>query len=221
VVSAFCAFTEFDEYRLWGKHFSELLEAQRAAGRVHVVGVPLHRDLFHRVRPARQPRPARLLIIDPFLHELEWDHDAHFLRLLRELDGRWEVRIRRHPADKLPKLEHVLRWNSGSELIRRGVRVEEERPDQVPIQDALERSFVVAGVSSAALLEAWIAGCKVIYVPGGPSRASVMDRHRGSPNICHLADDPNLQQFLSTPILFDEAEARRIDYLTAVLDGNP
>lgn len=216
VMNAFCAFAEFDEFRVWGRHFSRLAARQHNRARVDVVGVPLHRELFHLVRPALQPRPPRLLIIDPFLHAVYWDSCSHFTRLLRALDGTWEVYVRRHPADKQPVLGLIAQWNADRELAGHGIRVVEERPHEVPIQDAIGRSRVVAGVSSAALLEAWIAGCKVVYVPGGPSRASVLDRHGGSPNVCYLDDSVDLQQFLSRPATLDDLERSRINDLTQV-----
>ena len=219
VFSAHCAFAEFDEYRVWGEHFRDVFVRQRSpAGAIRVVGVPFHRHLFHRIRPSQQPRPRRLLIIDPFLHALEWNHDHYFLRMLRSLGDGWEIVVRRHPADRQPRLRHVERWNSDASLAQRGIRVSEEPPDALPIDDALGRSRVVAGVSSAALLEAWIAGCKVVYVPGGPARSAVMDRHGGSPNVCYLDDAIDLERFLETPASLDVAEARRVNYLTSVLD---
>lgn len=218
VMNAFCAFAEFDEFRVWGRHFSRLIARQHNRASVEVVGVPLHRELFHRVRPALQPRPRRLLIIDPFLHGMYWDPRPHFARLLRALDDTWEVRIRRHPADMQPALALVTEWNSDPELARRGIRVVEEPPHEMSIQDAIGRSRVVVGVSSAALLESWIAGCKVVYVPGGPSRASVLDRHAGSPNVCYLDDNVDIRQFLSGPAILDGPERDRINDLTLVED---
>jgi hypothetical protein len=216
VMNAFCAFAEFDEFRVWGRQFSRLIARQHNRAVVDVVGVPLHRKLFHQVRPALQPRPRRVLIIDPFLHAMFWDPRPYFARLLRALDDTWEVRIRRHPADLQPELALVTEWNSDPELIRRGIRVVEEPPHEASIQDAIGRSRVVAGVSSAALLESWIGGCKVVYVPGGPSRASVLDRHAGSPNVCYLDDSVDIGQFVSGPATLDDLERSRINDLTLV-----
>jgi hypothetical protein len=218
VMNAFCAFAEFDEFRVWGRHFSRLIARQHNRAVVDVVGVPLHRELFHRVRPTLQPRPPRLLIIDPFLHAMYWDPRPHFARLLRALDGAWEIRIRRHPADLQPVLALVTEWNADPDLVRRGILVVEEPPHEASIQDAIGRSRVVVGVSSAALLESWIAGCKVIYVPGGPSRASVLDRHAGSPNVCYLDDSVDIGLFLSGPATLDDLEQSRINDLTLVED---
>lgn len=217
VFSAYSAFAEFDEYRAWGSHFADILTRQRsAAQQVITCGVPFHRQLFHEVRQSNQPRPSRLLIVDPFLQGMDREFTYAMLKVLALLDGAWEVRIRRHPADRRPALDDVKLWNDSAELVRRGVRVEEECPESVPIEETLGRSRVVAGIASALLLEAWFAGCKVVYVPGGPPRTVVMDRHLSSPNVCYLSDEQDLTTFLGSAAELDDKEARRIHHVTAI-----
>lgn len=218
IPSAFCAFCEFDEYRLWGEHFRDLLIRQHCAGHMRVVGVPLHRQLFRHLRLAHQPRPRRLLLLDPFLHAIEWNHDAHFIRMLRSLDRSWEVRVRRHPEDKQRVLPHLHRWNADPGVRRLGIIVKEERPEDLSLEDALTTTRVVAGVSSAVLLEAWMAGCKVVYIPGGAGRDVVMARHSESPNVCYLTELASVEAFLSSPACIDKAEERRVNHITAVID---
>lgn len=215
--SGFSAFAEFHEFRAWGIHFTEILERQHMPPETLTVsGVPFHRHLMMEVRPRSQPRPKRLLIVDPNLSGLKRDWSASYLRLLRLLDGEWEVKVRRHPSDRRQALDYVSTWNTDPVLAERGVVVSEESPDSTPIEESLGRSRLVAGVSSAALLEAWLAGCKVVYIPGGPVREALLPRHGGSANIWYLDDPIDQQEFLESRLVDNACENDRIRHLLAI-----
>jgi hypothetical protein len=216
--SAFC---QFDEVRLWGEHFREVFLSSRSPGEtIRVWGTQYHRELFRQVRNQYQPRPKRLLIIDPFMYEEHEVHYAMIKKVVERLDPGWEVRVRRHPAELRARLDWMDRLNADLGLSERSRRLEEERPSpSLPIEEALGRSRVVLGVASAALIEAWIVGCKVIHIAGGPGEHVLMDRYQNSGNVLYCdrrTDGRSLDIFLTEPAALNERENSLVNYVTAI-----
>jgi hypothetical protein len=214
--SAFC---QFDEVRLWGEHFRDIFLRGRSPGEtIRVWGTQYHRGLFRQVRHQYQPRPKRLLIIDPFMYE---EHELHYdmiKKVVKRLDPGWEVRVRRHPAELRARLGWMDRLNGELGLSEKSLRMEEERPS-VPIEEALGKSRVVLGVASAALIEAWIVGCKVIHIAGGPSEHVLMDRYQNSANVLYCARRTggcSLDTFLAEPAALNEHESSLVNHVTAI-----
>jgi hypothetical protein len=183
-----------------------------------VPGTRYHQDPSSTVRNRHQPRPQRLLIIDPFLYEDQPVYASVMAKVLRNLDAEWEVRVRRHPAELRRTLSWMEQLNSDRGLVEQGIRMEEE-PPTVPIEQALGQSRVVLGVASAALIEAWIVGCKVIHIAGGPCRSALMDRYQNSANVFYCdqnSDTQLLDLFLAQPAVLDESERARVNDLTTI-----
>ncbi|HYU46507.1 MAG TPA: hypothetical protein VEK84_10065, partial [Terriglobales bacterium] len=175
-------------------------------------------ELFRQVRNQYQPRTKRLLIIDPFMYE---EHEVHYSmikKVVERLDPGWEVRVRRHPAELRVRLAWMDQLNAELGLRQKSLRLEEERPS-VPIEEALGKSRVVLGVASAALIEAWIVGCKIIHVAGGPGREVLMDRYQSSANVFYCdqrTDGRSLDTFLTQPAALNDRESRLVNHLTAI-----
>jgi hypothetical protein len=219
--SANGAFCEFDEFHVWGEHFRDICMRQYTkAEQFHVTGSPDHRDLFWRTRPSLQPRPYSLLIIHSV--HLVPTSNAHsvLLKVLSALDESWEIRIRPHPAKQnwpgcLSLLNTHLVQNS------KNIRVQEESPEKVPLEQALQKSRVVVGVASMALIEAWIAGCKVMYLQDIVDKRAVYDRHRGSRNTLFVDESTSfetIREYMTHPAFLDNREAMIVDQFSSVLD---
>ena len=217
--TAMSAFCRFDEVRLWGEHFGAVLQSSRIpAASIRIEGTRYHSTLFHGLRKQGQPRGKRLLIIDPFVYEDHALHHAMIRKVLARLDPGWEIRVRRHPAELRRRLPWVERLTAELESNHSGIHLEEELPS-VPIEDALSRSRIVLGVASAALIEAWIAGCKIVHIAGGPRREVVMNRYQNSLNAIYCdahTDMVSLDAFLRQPAVLDEGESRLVNHLTVV-----
>ena len=214
--SAFC---QFDEVRLWGEHFRDVFRSTRSPGEtIRVWGTQYHRELFRQVRNQDQPRPKRLLIIDPFMYEEHEVHYAMIKKVVERLDPGWEVRVRRHPAELRARLDWMDQLNAELGLSEKSLHLEEE-PPSVPIEEALGRSRAVLGVASAALIEAWIVGCKVIHIAGGPGRDVLMDRYQNSANVLYCdrrTDGRSLDIFLAEPAALNEHESSLVNHVTAI-----
>ena len=213
VFCAHGAFCEFDEDYVWGQHFAEIGARlkERATFRIH--GGEAHTELFRKYRRANQPRPKRLLIThNPFLSSDGPDFQV-VLKMLRLLDSSWEIAVRRHPAWDISfaKYSEALRAN--------GIIFKDEPPTDISLKEALAQSRIVVGGSSTALVEAAIAGCKVIYLAGVAHPSTVLDRHQGSENILYATsetDRDELSRFLAEPANLSAEEDRLINFLAQV-----
>jgi hypothetical protein len=212
--SAFC---EFDEVRLWGEYFKKIFIWHRSpVDTIMVTGTVYHRELFHNLRSSLQPRPKRLLIIDPFLYEAE-TYYASLLRILKQMDAQWEIRVRRHPADRRVCLAYVGQLNADLSGREGHSRIEEELPETASIEEAIGKSRAVVGIASAALLEAWISGCKVIHLKDGPCQTVLMERYQGSENVLYYDEevtDVMLKDFLTQPATLNEHEDCLVNDIT-------
>lgn len=217
--TATSAFCQFDEIHLWGEHFRDIFLSNRSpAGTIQLCGTQYHRNLFSKVRYQHQPRPKRLLIIDPFMYEEAEMNYSMIKKVVERLDPGWEVRVRRHPAELRAGLAWMDQLNAEVELRQRSIHLEEEWPS-VPIEEALGKSRVVLGVASTALLEAWIVGCKVVHIAGGPRREVLMDRYQNSSNVLYCdpcTEGRALDLFLAEPAALDDRERGLVNYLTAI-----
>ena len=220
--TAMSGFCQFDEIHVWGEHFREIFLSSRSpAASIRVSGTPYHRDLFRNLRTRHQPRPQRLLIIDPFMYQDPQTPYSLIRKVLERLDTAWEVRVRRHPAELRKTLAWMEELNVDLKSTARQIHLDEERPS-VPIEEALCHSGVVLGIASTALIEAWIVGCKVIHIAGGPPRSVVMDRYQDSANVFYCDQNTSvcaLDRFLTSPVVFNEQERARVNYLTVL--GEP
>jgi hypothetical protein len=138
--------------------------------------------------------------------------------VLQRLDRSWEVRVRRHPAELRTRLKWMDALNADPVLMQKGISLTEE-PPSLPIEDALAKSRVVLGVASGAMIEAWIAGCKVMHLAGGPCPDELMGRYQGSENVMYFDGTGNgeaLHRFLFEPARLDEHEARRVNHLVTM-----
>jgi hypothetical protein len=109
--------------------------------------------------------------------------------------------------------------NGRLKLSRKNICLEEERPT-VPIEETLGAARVVLGIASTVLIEAWIAGCKVIHIAGGPERSVLMDRYQNSANVFYCDENTNdcdLDRFLAAPVELNERERALVNHL-AVLE---
>jgi prepilin-type processing-associated H-X9-DG protein len=220
--SADCAFAEFDRFFVWGRHFEELFTSLgHDARRLAIAGSPDHRTLFRQIREAEQPRGNSVLLVhNSVVTRLDSPDLPVLRRLLRLLPPGWTVRVRSHPAANATLARYVSALKADPVLRSNGLRIAPEPFESILLSEALRRSRIVAGVYSTALLEGWVAGCKLVYLPGVIAREAVLPRHGGSPNVLYLdasVSDAAALAFLSTPATLDGAEAIRVDRVTHVL----
>ncbi len=215
------AFAEFDEFGVWGEAFRELYEALRIRARFRITGNPVHRALF--AGPRGSVRPATILILHSMLLDAEATYRDSLLELLSGLPGPWRVGVRLHYNE----LEHGARFLARlrAEGVRRGWSFEiEERSHRSPLEEDLAWARVAVGAQSTALIDAWVAGCRVVHLRGASfGGRAILERYGGSPNVAYLDEGADVAAFLSRPADLDAVEDRRVDRLTSVLapPGSP
>lgn len=220
--SALYAFCEFDEFNVWGAHFKEQFMQQRCpVDRFVITGNPYHKFLFDRIRYARQPRPKRLLIIQSQILSPGSSYYFSLLNVLKLVDPTWEIRFRPHYNEVQHGLACFDALQADKTLSERGIQIELEHHVRVSLEDALVNSRVVVGAYSTAMLEGWVAGCKVIHLKGEINRDAWMKRYGGSANVLYADDDADLEGFLDTPAVLTVHEDKLVDHVTAVLDFSP
>jgi hypothetical protein len=155
-----------------------------------VTGNPFHRKLF---RLRRQARPKRLLIVHGRVLS---EHVEPLAQVLRRLDSSWEIRLRPH-------------FNERAHAARLAARLGVDLEPDVPLHESLAATRVAVGVYSTALLDAWVAGCKVVHL-GAPQ--VLLDRYGDSGNVLNGID--GLDEFLRAPAAIDDAEDLRVNRVT-------
>lgn len=212
------SFCEFDEFNVWGEYFKELFMQQRCpSDRFVITGNPYHRFLFRKIRYAQQPRPERLLIIHNQLLSPSSSYYASLLRVLKQLDSRWEVRMRLHYNEVAHGLACLSALQKDRTLLERGLHIELEDHHSISLEDALIRSRVIVGASSTAMLEGWVAGCRVIHLKGDLNRDVLMSRYGGSANVLYEGDHVDIEGFLTSPAELNAQEDQLVNRVTRVL----
>ncbi len=218
--SADGAFCEFDEFHVWGQHFNDICLQRRDIARQFVIdGSPDHRYLFYHVRPLFQPRPKRLLIMHNVQFVIGSPTHASLQRVLQALDSSWEVQVRPHPQNRQTWSGFVEALNTDPNLVKLGIQVKEETPEQISLEQALKTSRVVVGSASMALIEAWIAGCKVVYLGGTVVRSTLLDRFSGSRNVIYVDDvieSCDIKNFVDKPAVLNSLEDKYVEFVSHV-----
>jgi len=211
------AFCEFDQFNVWGEYFKRLFIQQRCpVDSFMITGNPYHKFLFNEIRYSKQPRPKCLLIIhNPHLSPNS-SYYFSLLKILKLLDSNWKIHFRPHPLSKKSALYCFSALQANKILSKKGIQIEIEWPDKNPLENSLSNSRIVVGAQSCAILDAWVAGCKIIYLPGLINKNVLMERYGNSVNVLYANHNSNLKKFLSTPVTFNAHENDLVNFITSV-----
>ena len=206
---AFCA---FDGISVWGEEFRQMFLGQRwSPGSVRIQGTAFHRKLFQELRGVPGEPRTILIIHTQFLSPGAQPFEA-LVEVLRALGPSWTAVFRphyhqmKHGRDCFAALRQALREAS----------LEWQDPARTTLDAGLARASTVVGAYSTALLEAWIAGRKLIHLPGEMSRGALMRRYHGSPNVLFADTAADAVAFASRPADDGDDERRRVDRLVKV-----
>lgn len=212
------SFCEFDQFNVWGEYFKEMFIQQRCPpDHFLITGNPYHKVLFNQIRHSRQPRPKRLLIIHNQILSPNSSYYFSLIKVLKIFDPNWEIRLRLHYNEVPQGLACMAALQADKDLFHRNIKIIEESHTSVSLEDALGRSRIVVGAYSTAMLEAWIAGCKVIHLPGEIDQEILMRRYGGSSNVIYADDITNLENFLNSPAVLNVHEDELVDAITKVI----
>jgi hypothetical protein len=206
---AFCC---FDEMAVWGEAFRDLFMRQRwRVETVRISGTPFHERLFTELRGIPGHARVVLVIHTQFLVPGSRPFVA-LADMLRGLGDGWRAVFRPH--------YHQLAHGRGCfDALRRELpdfRIAWQDPGRTQLLDAIAEVNVVVGAYSTALLEAWIAGRKVIHLQGEITRDGLMPRYSGSPNVLFADEACDIAEFVSAPATDDSVERGRVNRLVCV-----
>lgn len=214
-------FCEFDVIHCWGRHFQECYARSLCRAEYSLVGCKFHQELIEARGRGAIASDKTVLMVHSWVMDVNPKLREGTLRFLLSLDPGWRVVLRGHPTggDRcIHAAEELTKrlMEAGSSL-----KIVAQLGAEVALSEVLTQRPAFFGAASTVLLEAWVAGCKVIYQDGTASSEAYMPRFQGSPNVMLITDETSeqeLQAFLSTGAVFDEEERKRVDYLTKLPD---
>ncbi len=213
-------FATFDEFHVWGDYYEDLfLSLCCPSDQFKISGNLLHQRLFQELalKPAATNRRPCLLVFyetlmtptGPYLNLLE--------RLLAEVPDKWRVVMRcrsdrTHEQSSGEQFVQALNQRLASQG-RPLAEVESEL--QKSIRDSIDAADAVVGIYSTALLDAWVAGRKVIqlrskrdsfYIPQAP--------YADSANLITYDEDVVLGNFLARQFQFGQKEVLLLNHVS-------
>jgi len=169
------------------------------------------------IRHSFQPRPKRLLIVHNVQFIVGSATFNSLLKVLHSLDSSWEVLVRPHPLNRQTWSGFLEAINTDIYLVNLGILAQEETQEHASLEAALEKSRVVVGSSSMTVIEAWIAGCKCIYLGGTVIRSTLLDRFSDSQNVIYVDTNTETRMingFINEPAVLDPVEDEFVEYIS-------
>lgn len=211
------AFCEFDSMLVWSEYFADLYRRSRCRpGEVRVVGCVPHRRMAAR-RRERCGAPLSVLLIHNWVMDSSPKIQQGALRFLEAVPEGASVLLRGHPAAGEECVASAAKFTEVLSSRGVGLRVEPQLGSSISMEDAVADRPVVVGTASSILLDAWVAGCKVVYLEGLACVESYLPRYGGSPNVMVFdasTSVDSVRRFLAAPAVDDDAEMERVNRLT-------
>jgi len=213
--SPLCSFCEFDFFYVYGKYWADLFKKLNCKAKFLINGNPYHKELFG-LRKFLSQKPEKLLI----LHNISFSPNSEeyhlLLKILKFLPREWKIYLRFHPLEK----DYDLNFSNflKKDCLKIGFELNINNSLQ-PLDKNLLNSKVIIGVSTAALFEGFIAGCKVIYLK---KSEELEDRYQDSQNVLFLENftsEQEIKKFLTTPVIINKYENNLLNNLTKVLNN--
>ena len=210
------AFAEFDYFHVYGKYWKILYEEMLCKAVFLIDGNDYHSYLYKfREGILNKREKNSILIIHSSLMQLGHKDYGILLKFISGLSKAWKIYFRCHPQEKLHGMKYFHQLNKDIGKYSK-CHLALDRFQDEHIENCLMTYEVVIGKSSAAMLEAWIAGCKVVYI--GES-VELKKRYRGSKNILYInerSSNDTINCFLHTPLEKTESENKFIDYVSRI-----
>lgn len=213
------AFVEFDEFHVWGEYYRAMMVRQYCTEhQLRVTSPPLHRHYYTALRSRNQPRAKSALLFHYWLIYPGTPTYSSLLRVISVLDSSWTLYVRPHPKERA-HLEGFLAAFLAEPIVKgTGLAVSIQLPEERSLVDALSDTRIVVGALSTAMLEGWIAGCKMIYLEGNGNPDTVLSMYGATHNALHLSKctEGELKRFAATPCVIDCQENELVCHISNV-----
>jgi len=195
------AFAEFDDYYVWGEYHINVFKKMNVnAHRFIVVGNPIHQDIYQEIERIKDNKISKVILIC-FDYPIMIEDDMFSLAkelVMKVEETHWDIVFRPHPRyikESLEFLEKLQYYCS--------TKITTDNPLTITLRDSIKKADVVVSSYSNALMDAWIAGRKCIYIHN--DRIPLQEFHYSKNiKIFHKGDDVN--SFLLSPIISDTTE---------------
>lgn len=212
----YSAYANFDRYTIWGNHFKEIQIEKNCRPDMFVVRAPeKFNRYFYGSRLVERERHVVTVLIHSGVFRGSIEYEA-LSKVLGSLPLTWEIRLRPHPLDRDSWPEVKVHLESDLKLSGVARELFSFPPEDQSMRDAIESSRVFMGSASAALLEALLGGCKIIYIPGRVKNDDIFYRHQGSKNVLSMLqgfDSERFERFLAEPYCRESSEVEKVGHL--------
>lgn len=212
----YSAFAKFNKYTIWGNHFKKIQIEKYEPEEMFVTRAPsIFKKFYNEVRLLAKQNSKQITVLIHSGVEKGQDEYQSLLNLLLELDTDWNVLLRPHPVDRSSWPQVMADLKQDLIVRNKQLKLAEELPEIVPMKESVTKSPIFVGSASAALLEALLAGCKVIYLTGRAKNNDIIERHQQSENVLSFKNSSSseIKKFLSQPYLSNQSEQDKINYL--------
>lgn len=211
------AFAEFDDFHVYGEHWKNLYEEMFCKAHFIIAGNAYHNYLYSLRNSASNNREKNsILIVHTSLMQLEANDYDMLLNFLSALSNEWKIYFRYHPQEKLHGMKYFNKLKKDIDRYPK-CHIDFDKLQSETIEKSLMAYETVVGKSSAAMLEAWIAGCKVVYLGESDELKS---RYGNSSNILYVSEltsNDVIKKFLNTPLLDDDKETSLINHVSKMV----
>ncbi|MBF0553703.1 MAG: hypothetical protein HQK96_04015 [Nitrospirae bacterium] len=198
------AFCEFHEFHVWGEYYRNLFVSLHCPPKQFIISVnPVHKYLFDRGWNQENINMFKILLVTFDYYMTSSIFFKLLRRLIATLDKNWSVIIRPHYIRAYKKHCNTI-YLLCKEL---GISCSIKTPEDNTIENAILYSQIVVSVASTTLLDAWIAGRKVIclYAPEkviypverfeSSKNVFVLEKNSTNEDIKHFIDEPPIRSY--------------------------
>lgn len=199
------AFSKFDIFYVYGNYWSQVYKRLNCEAEFRI----LENEYYCNLYKLREKKPIvqrdSLLILHNQILEPNTKEYLLLLKILKLLPKNVKIHFRYHPNEKPSgvKFFEALKQESN----RYGFKVNIDPNQSLQIHESISHAKFVIGRTTTALMEGWIAGCKVIYLN---NVYDLQQRYGGSQNVLFVGDntlnEKKMLQFLHTPVIENDNE---------------
>lgn len=210
------SFCEFDYFYVYGQYWIDLFKHLKCNSNYVIKINSFHKCLYKLRYSKSRNYDKKILIIHSQILTCASKEYKLLTNVLKNVPKDWKIKYRFHPNEKESGIRffNYLKKEKFSQKL--GIDIQLDDFQERSIEKSLHTTKVVIGQISAALLEAWIAGCKVIYLC---KTYDLETRYNESRNIFFInfnSNDKEIKKFLLDPPIVNEKENKLIKYVSNV-----
>lgn len=210
------AFSEFDLFIVYGAYWEKLYRSLKCKAVFIISKNSVYKHLYQiNTNKSQSNNYNSLLILHSQLLKTRSHEYEKLCKLLLLVPANWAIRFRCHPNEKKSGMKCFETLKEDFKRSDRHITIDEYQNDS--IESSLACTTVAVGRISVALMQAWVAGCKVIYLE---ETNDLRQRYIGTANVLFIdsnKSDEEIRNFFVTPYVRTPNETSWIDYVTKII----